>query len=678
MTIRQDARTAHQTASLLARPRWLLAAVAAGLLAALGALVAAGAYSGAFAAFQQFADPGALARWGTPVARTCANLAAAVTLGSLVLAAFVLPAGRDGQRALTIAGMSAGVWTVAALTALVLGTAWATFLPLDDPAFGTALWSYLTDGEVGRALLGAALLAALTSTTALLVRGPTGAAVAIAMTLGALGLQASTGHASGAASHDLAVSAMFVHLVGAAIWLGGLAGIALLGHRAVTRAATVRRYSAIAGWCFAAVAVSGLVSAWIRLGSLGALDTDYGMLLVVKAVLLAALGGIGWLHRGNVVRHLEGVQRLDSGSRHAAGLFWRLAGVEILTMGAVSGVAVALGSTAPPVPDEPIADPTPAELVTGHPLPPEPTFTRWITEFQWDALLSFACAAGLVVYLTWYRRLHKRGDRWPLLRVVSWCCGMITLFWVTNGGAAAYGHVLFSGHMVQHMMLAMVVPLFLVLSAPITLLLRAVPARKDGSRGPREWVLYAVHSRYGRFLANPIVAAVLFAGGMILFYFTPLFEWALTSYLGHVWMFVHFTLVGYLFANALIGIDPGPARPTYPMRLVLLFATMAFHAFFGVTLTSGTSLLVPEWFGLMGREWGPSAIEDQQRGGAIAWGIGELPTLLLAVGVAVQWSRSDAREARRGDRAAERDGDAELEAYNAMLARRAGRSNRSS
>ncbi|GAB4087143.1 cytochrome c oxidase assembly protein [Myceligenerans cantabricum] len=678
MTTRQDARTSSQTASLLARPRWLLAAVVAGAVAALGALVAAGEFSGAFAAFQQFADPGVLPRWGTPVARTGANLAAAVTLGSLVLTAFVLPAGQDGRRALAVAGLAAVVWTVAALTALVLGTAWSTFLPLDDPAFGTALWSYLTDSEVGRALLGAALLAALTSTTALLVRGPSGAAVAIVLVLGALGLQASTGHASGAASHDLAVSAMFLHLVGAAIWVGGLAGIALLGRRATTRAATVRRYSAIAGWCFVAVAVSGVVSAWIRLGSTSALDTDYGALLVTKTLLLAALGTAGWLHRSNVVRHLEGVQRLDGASRRAAGLFWRLAAVELVVMGAVSGVAVALGSTAPPVPDEPITDPTPAELVTGHPLPPEPTTLRWITEFQWDLLLAFGCAAGLVVYLTWFRRLRRRGDRWPVLRTVSWCCGMVALFWVTSGGAAAYGHVLFSAHMVQHMVLAMVVPLFLVLSAPVTLLLRAVPARKDGSRGPREWVLYLVHSRYGTLLAHPIVAAVLFAGGMILFYFTPLFEWALTTYVGHVWMFVHFTLVGYLFANALVGIDPGPNRPSYPMRLVLLFATMAFHAFFGVALTTGTALLVPEWFGLMGREWGPPAIEDQQRGGAVAWGVGELPTLLLAIGVAVQWSRSDAREARRSDRAAERDGDAELEAYNAMLARRAERSKGSS
>src|SRR5690606_36940601 len=129
-----------------------------------------------------------------------------------------------------------------------------------------------------------------------------------------------------------------------------------------------------------------------------------------------------------------------------------------------------------------------------------------------------------------------------------------------------------------------------------------------------------------------------------------------------------FTAAGYFFANALIGIDPGPQRPGYPLRILLLFATMAFHAFFGVAIMSSEALLVPRWFGLMGRDWGPAALTDQQYGGQIAWGIGELPVLVLAIGVFIAWRRSDTREARRKDRQADRDGDAELERYNAMLA----------
>ncbi|HEV6955056.1 MAG TPA: cytochrome c oxidase assembly protein [Promicromonospora sp.] len=656
-----------------AAPPWIAVALPAAALVALAALVAAGAFSGAFTAFAAFTDPGALVRWGAPAATVVTELSLAVTIGSLALAAFVLPRGPLVDRALGVAGVTAGLWTLAALVQLVLRFSWSTYLPLDAPGFGPTLMEYVTTITVGRTYLGIVVVAALTAAVALLVRGQVGALCALALPVVALGMQSSTGHAAGAASHDLAVSALFLHLGGAALWIGGLAAVALVGLRHAATSDVIRRYSGIALWCFLAVAVSGLVSAWIRLGSLDALTTDYGVLLLVKVVLLVVLGALGWLHRTTVVARLAS----PATTRNAAvGLFWRLTAVEVAVMGAVSGVAVALGSTAPPVPDEPIADPTPAELVTGHPLPPEPTLARWFTEFQWDVILAFGCAAAVVVYVSWVLRLRARGDAWPVGRTVSWCLGVVVLFWATNGGAATYGHVLFSAHMVQHMVLAMVVPIFLVLAAPVTLLVRAVPGRKDGSWGPREWVLALVHSPWGRFMAHPVVAAVLFAGGMIVFYFTPLFELALTTYAGHVWMVLHFTLVGYLFANALVGVDPGPSRPGYPLRLVLLFATMAFHAFFGVALTSGTALLVPEWFGLLGRPWGPSAIEDQQRGGAVAWGIGELPTLLLAVGVAISWTRSDQREARRNDRKAERDGDAELEAYNAMLAEKADQARR--
>ena len=104
------------------------------------------------------------------------------------------------------------------------------------------------------------------------------------------------------------------------------------------------------------------------------------------------------------------------------------------------------------------------------------------------------------------------------------------------------------------------------------------------------------------------------------------------------------------------------------MRLLVLFATMAFHAFFAISLLQGTTLLAPDVLGALGRTWGRTPLADQQYGGGIAWGIGELPTLLLGMGVALAWVRSDDRETRRSDRAADRDGDAELHDYNARLA----------
>ena len=169
-------------------------------------------------------------------------------------------------------------------------------------------------------------------------------------------------------------------------------------------------------------------------------------------------------------------------------------------------------------------------------------------------------------------------------------------------------------------------------------------------------------------LSHPVVAAGLFAVSLATFYYSPLFELSLRTHTGHVLMTAHFLLTGYLFASVLIGVDPGPARPAYPLRLVVLFVTMAFHAFFGVALTQGTSLLAPDVLTQLGRTWGRSPLADQVYGGAVAWGLGELPTLLLGMAVALAWVRSDDRESRRSDRAADRDGDAELAEYNARLA----------
>ncbi|MDM7829997.1 cytochrome c oxidase assembly protein [Cellulomonas sp. MW9] len=657
--------------------------MAALVVAAVVAVVAAVAFSGA-ALPQLLRDPGAAVRWGLPVTATLTELAGAVALGALVLAVCVLPRAGASERgrgmradgraypvSLLVAGWAAGVWTVACVVNLVLKYASVAGRPLDSASFGQELGVFVTQIELGRALLVITMVAAVVTALCLVVATPTGAAWTAALALVALWEQAQLGHAAGAAGHDLATSSMLLHLVGAAIWIGALAALALLVRRVGTDlSASVARYSVIAAWCFVAVAVSGTVNGVIRLGSWSDLGTEWGTLLLAKVALFVVLGVLGLAHRRAVI------PRLDGGAAERAGtaLFWRLVVVELAVMGAVSGVAVALGSTAPPVPEVPPADPTPAYRLTGHALPPEPTLARWFTEWRWDLVLAAAAVSGLVVYWRWVLRLRRRGDSWPWARAASWTVGMALFFWVTSGGASTYGHVLFSAHMVQHMILAMVIPLFLALSAPITLALRALPVRTtmlrgDDSRGPREWILVMVNSHVGRFLANPIVAAVNFVGSMLVFYYSGLFEWALRSSVGHLAMVVHFSLAGYLFVNAMIGIDPGPKRPPYPQRLLLLFATMAFHAFFGVTLVGGDSLLVADWFGLMGRPWGASAIADQQAGGAVTWGIGEIPTLVMAVAVAVAWSRDDERAARRRDRRVDREGDLELDDYNAMLAR---------
>src|SRR5690606_37011367 len=120
-----------------------------------------------------------------------------------------------------------------------------------------------------------------------------------------------------------------------------------------------------------------------------------------------------------------------------------------------------------------------------------------------------------------------RGDEWPVLRPVLFTIGMLLFIWISQGGPAVYGMVVFSGHMVEHMLLVTVAPIFVALAAPITLALRALPVRTDGSRGAREWLRGFVESRFMAFISHPVVAASGFAAALIVFYFTPVFEFTL-------------------------------------------------------------------------------------------------------------------------------------------------------
>ena len=326
-------------------------------------------------------------------------------------------------------------------------------------------------------------------------------------------------------------------------------------------------------------------------------------------------------------------------------MLWQLVLAELLIMGATSGIAVALGRSAPPQPTTFAPDASPAFILSGYELPPELTPERWLTEWRLDWLWIAVAAFGLVAYVLGVGKVRQRGDKWPGSALINWVIGLLVLTYITSGAPSVYGRILFSAHMVDHMALTMVAPIFLVLGAPVTLALRALRARRDGSRGPREWLLIFVHSKFSQLVTHPLFAAANFAGSIVLFYYSDAFGFAMRDHVGHELMNLHFALTGYIFVLTMIGTDPLPRRAPYPMRLLLLLATMGFHAFFGVAIMGGTGTAGSGLLRQPGPDLGrcPPSL-DQQMGGAVAWGIGEVPTLLVAIGVAVMWSRSDERE----------------------------------
>jgi cytochrome c oxidase assembly factor CtaG len=287
--------------------------------------------------------------------------------------------------------------------------------------------------------------------------------------------------------------------------------------------------------------------------------------------------------------------------------------------------------------------------------------------FGGDPFFLVGCVLALALYGWGAARLWRRGDGWPVGRLVAFTAGVLTIVVAMCTGLNDYGMVMFSVHMVQHMIISMVSPILLLLGAPVTLALRALPAAGRGRKGPRELLVALLHSRYMRIITHPAFTIPLFIASLYALYFTPLFDFLMGSKVGHIAMMVHFLAVGLVFFWPIMGVDPGPHRPGYVLRMLELFAGMPFHAFFGIALMMASEPMV-ETFKNPPASLGIDALSDQNYAGGIAWAFSEIPSVLVLIALLFQWYGSEQRQAKRTDRAADRDGDKDLEAYNAYLA----------
>ncbi|MEU2582025.1 cytochrome c oxidase assembly protein [Streptomyces avermitilis] len=288
-------------------------------------------------------------------------------------------------------------------------------------------------------------------------------------------------------------------------------------------------------------------------------------------------------------------------------------------------------------------------------------------EWSADPFFLVACLLGLGLYGWGVVRLVRRGDTWPVGRTVAYVIGVLTVMLMMCTRLNDYGMVMFSVHMVQHMVISMLSPILLLLGAPITLALRALPTAGRDRTGPRELLLMLLHSRYMRIVTHPAFTIPLFIASLYALYFSPLFDFLMGSRVGHIGMMVHFLAVGVVFFWPIMGVDPGPHRPGYLLRMLELFAGMPFHAFFGIALMMASEPMVDSYKNPPA-SLAIDALTDQNAAGGIAWAFSEIPSVLVLLALLFQWYGSEQRQARRTDRAADRDGDKELEAYNAYLA----------
>ncbi|OLO99526.1 copper resistance protein CopD, partial [Mycolicibacterium porcinum] len=247
-------------------------------------------------------NPGPITTYGLPFVRAAGEIAAVIAVGSFLFSAFLVAPQTNGvldvagYRALRLGSAASGVWTVCAALLVPLTISDVSGQPLLDHLGPVDVWSAASLVDVSAAWRWTAILAAAVTIASLPVLRWGWTPVLLAGSLLTLMPLVLTGHSSSGGAHDLATNSLFIHLVAAALWAGGL--LALLAHAmragagadGPNTALAARRFSALALWCFVAMAISGVLNALVRIQLPDLVRTSYGWLLIAKVVALTLLG----------------------------------------------------------------------------------------------------------------------------------------------------------------------------------------------------------------------------------------------------------------------------------------------------------------------------------------------------------------------------------------------------
>ncbi|WP_188837105.1 copper resistance D family protein [Flexivirga endophytica] len=370
------------------RPRVIVLAAAV----AVGMAVPAAVLTGAAAApMIDLGDPGPVVRWGLPLVRIVLDVAAATTVGLLLVVTLVGVGERRSavpRVAARYACLSGTIWALAAGVVTVLGFADVAGVRPFSSGFAGQLPAEVWRFEPLRVEAISAVGAALVAIGAAVTRSRRGLRLLGFFAVVAVLPLAWGGHSAESTNHAVAVGSLAFHLAGVVLWVGGL--LALVALRPVIGPAmgtAVQRFSSVAGCCFAVVAISGGLNAWVRIGHLSGLTSPYGLLVLGKSAALVLLGVAGWRQRRAVIPRLRA-------RPEALRPFTRLATAETIVMGAAIGMAAVLARSAPPAP-------------THHAEPPSTTLLLTVALGAVIGAVAVAVRAGMP------RRLHQRHAKPP-------------------------------------------------------------------------------------------------------------------------------------------------------------------------------------------------------------------------------------------------------------------------
>lgn len=235
-----------------------------------------------------------------------------------------------------------------------------------------------------------------------------------------------------------------------------------------------------------------------------------------------------------------------------------------------------------------------------------------------------------LTYFYMWLRSHS-----PASYLVFTSIGFLIVFCALFSFLDEYNGALFTVHIIQHMLMAMVAPPFIALGRPIKVFL------KGSNRKFRKVLSKIAHAL--RFLLNPIFSGMFMVGSMYALYFSALYGHTLHNEFLHALVHFHMLVTGVLFSISILGVDSIKVAPVY-MRLLALFLTLPLHAFLGVAIMGSDRMIIAHSHA--DRIWGPTPILDQYIGGAILWSSGDITSIIYIIVVFIEWSRASERKGR--------------------------------
>lgn len=302
---------------------------------------------------------------------------------------------------------------------------------------------------------------------------------------------------------------------------------------------------------------------------------------------------------------------------------------------------------------------------------------------QWHLPLeaTILCVLALGLYLWGSRRLAAAGTPVSPWRITSFVVGLVSIVVTLASPIDRYAMSLFWIHMIEHLLLIMVAPTFVVVGKPLSVIGMAL------GRTPRQWGTTL------SLLVHPVVSLGIYAVVIIGTHLTGFMD----SMSMHMWLMsaeqVVYLVAGFLLMEAMIGAEPVRWRLPYAGRLLFMLVSMVPDTLVGIVLMQSQNTPFPMYMS-MRPYWAIGAHQDVVTAGGIMWVGGDALMMLMGFGVAAAalWGPS------RGDLLGERlnrvrhqtlvnhlaaagvdresveaisadDSDAALDAYNQMLAR---------